>query len=147
MLNVISISSFITKYPKETPIKREAIFISNNYKDAEKEYIKTQTTYAALSKKYGIPLAKLSFYAKENKWVEKRKKRKPTKKKVGLDVTKLSNSQEDLEKIIESAFSDAASKTLEGGEVDVKYLKDLTSTLKEAVNIKRNIFATRIKRK
>ena len=33
-----------------------------------------------------------------------------------------------------------ASKTLDDGELDVKYLKDLTSTLKEAVNIKRNIY-------
>jgi len=72
--------------------------------------------------------------------VEKRKKHKRSNKKAGLDITKLSNSQEDLEKIIESAFSSVASKTLDDGELDVKYLKDLTSTLKEAVNIKRNIY-------
>ncbi len=72
--------------------------------------------------------------------MEKRKKYFKSRKKDGLDITKLENSQERLETIIESAFLNAANKTSGDGGVDVKYLKDLTSTLKEAVNIKRNIF-------
>ncbi len=72
--------------------------------------------------------------------MERRKRHTAQKKKDRLDITKLSNSSEDLEKIIESAFSSAANKTADDGTVDVKYLKDLTSTLKEAVNIKRNLY-------
>ena len=62
------------------------------------------------------------------------------KKKDELDITKLSNSQENLESILENAFCEASRRAEDNDGIDVKTLKDLTSTLKEAVNIKRNIF-------
>ncbi len=116
------------------------IYIILDYEKAEEEYISSNLSYAALSSKYNIPLRLLARYAKDNKWVEKRKKYHTSPDSCILDVSKLANSADALESIIENAFSDLSVKSTDKKEVDTKTLKDLTSTLKEAINIKQNIF-------
>ena len=116
------------------------IFIILDYEKAEEEYVSSNLSYAALSAKHNIPLRLLARYAKDNKWVEKRKQYNASPDQLILDVSKLARSSNALESIIEAAFVSASETVENSGEVDTKTLKELTSTLKEAINIKQNIF-------
>ena len=116
------------------------ISIILDYKKAEEDYITSNLSYATLSEKYNIPIHLLARYAKDNNWVLKRKKYNSSPDNSIIDVSKLARSSEALETIIESAFSELSEQSSDKKEVDTKTLKDLTSTLKEAINIKQNIF-------
>ena len=118
----------------------EVIVIILEYEKAEEEYVSSTLSYAALSHKYGIPISMLSKYAKNNNWVEKRRKRNSPDGMPSLDVSKLARSSDALETIIENAFMSVSESSSENNSVDTKTLKDLTSTLKEAINIKQNIY-------
>ena len=116
------------------------IIISLEYEKAEEEYISSNLSYAALAQKHNIPLRLLARYAKNNNWVDKRKQYNSSPDSILIDVTKLSRSSDALEAIIESAFFDLSEQSADKKEVDTKTLKELTSALKEAINIKQNIF-------
>lgn len=116
------------------------ITIILEYEKAEEEYISSNLSYAALAQKHNIPLRLLARYAKENKWVEKRKKYNASPDSCFIDISKLTTASDALESIIENAFTDLCGSSSDKKEVDTKTLKDLTSALKEAINIKQNIF-------
>ena len=116
------------------------ITIILDYQKAEDEYISSNLSYAALASKCGIPLRLLAKYAKDNNWVQKRKQYNSPPDTPILDVSRLARSSDTLESIIENAFISVSENTSEKGDVDTKTLKELTSTLKEAINIKQNIF-------
>jgi hypothetical protein len=120
--------------------QKGVIYIILDYEKAEEEYISSNLSYAALSAKHNIPLRLIARYAKDNCWVEKRKKYNASPDSCLIDVSKLARSSDTLESIIENAFSELSTKSTSKKEVDTKTLKDLTSTLKEAINIKQNIF-------
>ncbi|MBE6670592.1 MAG: hypothetical protein E7593_00130 [Ruminococcaceae bacterium] len=111
-----------------------------DYEKAEDEYISSNLSYAALASKYNIPLRLLARYAKDNNWVQKRKQYNTSPDMPTLDVSKLARSSDTLESIIENAFISVSEASAVNGDVDTKTLKELTSTLKEAINIKQNIF-------
>lgn len=119
---------------------KEVIKIILDYEKAEEEYISSNLSYAALASKYNIPLRLLARYAKDNNWVNKRKRCHSSPDSSLIDVSRLARSSDTLETIIENAFSDLSHQSADKKEVDTKTLKDLTSTLKEAINIKQNIF-------
>jgi gas vesicle protein len=116
------------------------ITIILDYEKAEEEYVSSNLSYAALASKHNIPLRLLARYAKDNNWVEKRKRYNASPDSCYIDVSKLARSSDALESIIENAFTDLSEQSSDKKEVDTKTLKDLTSTLKEAINIKQNIF-------
>jgi len=111
-----------------------------DYEKAEDEYISSNLSYAALASKYSIPLRLLAKYAKDNNWVQKRKQYNSSPDMPPLDVSRLARSSDALESLIENAFISASEASSKKGDVDTKTLKELTSTLKEAINIKQNIF-------
>ena len=119
---------------------KEVITIILDYEKAEEEYISSNLSYAALASKYNIPLRLLARYAKDNNWVSKRKRYNASPDSCVIDVSRLARSSDTLDTIIENAFTDISLQTSGKKEVDTKTLKDLTSTLKEAINIKQNIF-------
>lgn len=116
------------------------IFIISEYEKAEKEYVSSSLSYAALSDKYGIPLSILAKHAKNNNWVEKRKRKRAEEPMPSLDVSKLARSSDALESIIESAFLSVSEAAESDKAIDTKTIKELAATLKEAINIKQNIF-------
>ena len=120
--------------------QKEVIPIIHEYERAEEEYISSSLSYAALSNKYGIPLNLLSRYAKNNNWVKKRKQQHSADKLPSIDVSKLARSSDALETIIENAFVSVSESTNKNNQIDTKTIKDLAATLKEAINIKQNIF-------
>ncbi len=83
-------------------------------------------------------MGRIKKYAKKNNWVDKKKASAVSTGKL-LDMSKLARSSDALESIIERAFISVSSSS-SAEEVDTKALKELTSTLKEAINIKQNIF-------
>ncbi len=93
-----------------------------------------------MASKHNIPLSLLARYAKEHGWVEKRKRYNALPDRPSIDVSKLARSSDALETIIESAFISVSESALNNKELDTKTLKELTSTLKEAINIKQNIY-------
>ncbi len=105
----------------------------------ESEYISSRLTYAELAEKYNTPIYLIARYAKNNQWVNKRRLFSKNSQSNLLDVSKLAHSSKVLESIIESAFL-SVSETSNAESIDTKTLKELTSTLKEAINIKQNIF-------
>ncbi|MBR5314520.1 MAG: hypothetical protein IKU45_03790 [Clostridia bacterium] len=116
------------------------IIIILDYEKAEEEYISSNLSYAALASKHNIPLRLLARYAKDNNWVSKRKKYHSSPDSCVIDLSKLARSSDTLETIIENAFTDLSLQSSDKKEFDTKTLKDLTSTLKEAINIKQNIY-------
>ena len=113
------------------------ICIIYEYDKAEKEYVSSDLTYSDVARKFNIPYGSVIRYAKKNGWAEKRKL---SKQPSSLDLSKLERSSEALESIIESAFSSVSFAVSKDEEVDTKTLKELTSALKEAINIKQNIY-------
>jgi len=111
-------------------------------KEAEKEYIYSDLSYSAIAEKYGISYPALANYARKNNWVNKRKEKKQnTSLPDPFDVSKLARSSDALETIIENAFLTVSKKSADTKkEVDTKTLKELTSTLKDAISIKQNIY-------
>ncbi len=105
----------------------------------ESEYISSRLTYAELAEKYDAPIHLIARYAKTNQWVNKRRLFSKNSQSDLLDVSKLARSSKALESIIESAFL-SVSENPNADSIDTKTLKELTSTLKEAINIKQNIF-------
>lgn len=122
------------------PKPKEVINIILDYEKAEDDYISSNLSYASIASKYNIPLRLLARYAKDNNWVEKRKSYNASPDSNILDISKLARSSNALESIIENAFISVSESSSNNKEVDTKTLKDLTSTLKEAINIKQNIF-------
>ena len=120
--------------------EKEVIFIILEYEKIEQEYISTDLSYAELAKKHNVPRHLISKYAKENDWVNKRKLFSGSQQYSLLDVSRLARSSDALDCIIENAFCDLSEQRNDKKEFDTKTLKDLTSTLKEAINIKQNIF-------
>ena len=119
--------------------KNEVIFITRDFEQMESEYISSKLTYAELAKKYDTPISVIARYAKNNQWVNKRRLFSKNSQSDLLDVSKLARSSKALETIIESAFL-SVSESSDPNTIDTKTLKELTSTLKEAINIKQNIF-------
>lgn len=113
------------------------IFIIYEYRKAEEEYVSSTATFSDIARKFNIPYGSLIRYAKKNGWAEKRKNYKAPP---SLDLSKLERSSETLEAIIESAFSSVSLAASQNKDVDTKTLKELTSALKEAINIKQNIY-------
>ena len=119
--------------------KNEVIFITLDFEQMESEYISSKLTYAELAEKYNAPVHLIARYAKNNQWVNKRRLFSKNSQSNMLDVSKLARSSKALESIIESAFI-SVSENPNADSIDTKTLKELTSTLKEAINIKQNIF-------
>lgn len=119
--------------------KNEVIFITLDFEQMESEYISSKLTYAELAEKYNAPISVIARYAKTNQWVNKRRLFSKNSQSNLLDVSKLARSSKALETIIESAFL-SVSENSDPNAIDTKTLKELTSTLKEAINIKQNIF-------
>lgn len=119
--------------------KNEVIFITLDFEQMESEYISSKLTYAELADKYNAPISVIARYAKNNQWVNKRRLFSKNSQSNLLDVSKLARSSKALETIIESAFL-SVSENSDPNAIDTKTLKELTSTLKEAINIKQNIF-------
>ena len=115
------------------------IAISFDFINAENDYITSNSSYSTIASKYNIPLNILSKYAKKNNWVDKRKNFNSLPRSYQTDISKLARSSDTLESIIESAFSDLSHSSTPHKDIDTKTLKDLTSALKEAINIKQNI--------
>lgn len=111
------------------------IYISIDFDKVEKEYINGNVTYTALAEKYGVSPSFMAYYGRKNGWKEKKKEQKKLKKQKD-DISRLKNSSEKLENILERLFDKAEQN---GDETDMKSLKELTSALKEAVNIRRNL--------
>lgn len=118
--------------------KNEVIFITLDFESMEREYISSMLTYAELAKKYNAPLYLIARYAKANQWVNKRRLFSKNFQSNMLDISKLARSSTALESIIESAF--LAAENTDANTLDTKTLKELTTTLKEAINIKQNIY-------
>ncbi len=119
--------------------KNEVIFITLDFEQMESEYISSKLTYAELAKKYNAPIHLIARYAKNNQWVNKRRLFSKNTQSSMLDVSKLTRSSNALESIIESAFL-SVSENSDANSIDTKTLKELTTTLKEAINIKQNIY-------
>lgn len=135
-----------------------------DYTQAEAEYITTNISYACLAEKHKIPMTSLSKYAKDNQWVEKRRKYCESivteiADSVGEDkIDKLKNliSASDMAaKVIEKTLSDAQQfqryvVTEKDGigettqeyifkKIDTKALRDVVASIKDLTTIIRNL--------
>lgn len=135
-----------------------------DYTQAESEYITTNISYACLSEKHKIPMTSLAKYAKNNQWVEKRKKYCESivteiadsigEEKVDK-LKKLVSAADNVADVIEKTLSDAQQfqryvvtekkgfdeKTQEYifKKIDTRALRDIVASIKDLTTVMRNL--------
>lgn len=110
------------------------------FEEAEREYVENGVTYSSLGKKYGIKTSVLSAYGRANGWSDKRRERRRRAAESGKpsDISKLLSLSDTLEQ----AIGDVLHSSVAGdAPAETKNLKEISSLLKDAVSIRRDLIA------
>ena len=123
----------------ELQLEATQLTTQDKLESAERDYLFAKTTYAELSARYKVPLYVLARYAKERRWVQRRREYSEAGCPDAFDISRLVSSSTALEAVIDEALRQASARAEESGDIDTKTLKELASALKEAINIKQTL--------